>query len=540
MAEIVEYRVERTLDELNLLVDFGLFTEAQAKKVTSDRQNFEYKLRRRTRNKLDFLEYIRYELNLLESIDQYRKTVIKDYYKQKHNKEDDELGRRILLLQAKKLNDIVRSRSAHVSSLFRKLTTTFQFDKMLWMAYIDFAISRKWNTRVTALYWRLLRVASDDPTIWIAAARHEIEVNKAYDSARGLYLRALRHHPRSNTLWANYFKMELGFMDIVVQRARVIFKKPKDKEETRPEDIWVGDDEDGDEQKELEQDGEKDVDETIFTETSSKQEDDIVPLVNPIDQDDLITSGHLPKLVYDNAVKSPMCADEFNKFTIDIINYMFMTYTQFSKGLQSVKEHVAAGLKRLFEERDGRVSEELATQCDSVDFIRRQHEQHFGTEGIDKKLSPTKRRKIGQSKLEVLRKSYETDGLTRTRQKFESMEKSITNRTLSLYVGMIQIESEQLEKDKSKQQLDRIRSIYNKAIAKYGKSKLKLWCEYIKFELALAKDLEDVDRINRLYEQAQKTLDPSKVNQLIERYTLLRDKNSKAQLEHSDYSDLDE
>lgn len=533
MAEIVEYRVERTLDELNLLVEFGLFTETQAKKVASERQNFEYRLRRRTRSKLDFLEYIRYEINLLESIDDYRKSVIKDYYNQSRGKKDDELGRRILLLQAKKLNDIVKSRSAHVSSLFRKLTTTFLFDRMLWMAYIDFAVSRKWNTRVTALYWRLLRVASDDPNIWIAAAKHEIEVNKAYDSGRGLYLRALRHHPRSNILWAEYFKMELKFMDIIVQRARVIFKDLKG--EVEHSDIWVGDEED--EEKELEQEGEKDVDETILTEDGTKH--DIVPLVNPIDQGDLITSGHLPKLVYDNAVKSVMGPIEFYRFAIEVLYYMFITCNQSTKGLQSVIDHVVTNIKELLNDKDNRVSEDLAKRCDDVDFLKEQHEQLFGIKNIDEKTSYTKRRKITEAQRETLHKCYDTDGLAKTRQKFETMEKSIINRTLSLYVGMIEIESKQLEKDKSKEQIYRIRSIYDKAIAKYGKSKPILWCKYLKFELGLAVDLEDIDRINRLYERAQKTLDHSKVNQLIEIYTLLRDKSSMTQLEHSD-SDLDE
>lgn len=380
MAEIVDYRVEKTLDELKLLVDFGIFDEQHAKEIVAKREQFEYLLRRRTKSKLEFTKYIKFEMNLLNSIEKYRKTVLRT----KPKDPSEELDHKILKLQAKKLSDIIRSRSAHISFLFRRLTTSFQFDKRLWLAYIDFAKQRKWNARVSALYWRLLRVVSDDEDIWVAAAMHEVQVNETIDTAKKIYLMGLRHHPKS---------------------IRILSK--------------------------------------------------------------------------------------------------------------------------------------LAEICDAESLKKyREAIANEATETADKRTKKSKAPQ--QSKMEILYECYDSKGLDETRKLFEDLEKSVKNQTLSLYVGMIQVESWQLAKDKSKDQLDRLRAIYNKALLKFGRTKAKLWYEYLQFEYQNAKTLDDFERINQLYTRAQATLDPSKVDRVIEKYNLMQVNPSKTDIEYSDYSDLED
>lgn len=391
MAEIVEYRVEKTRGEIELLVEFGIFTKEAAKEILAKRENFEYTLRRRTKSKLDHLKYIRFEINMLDAIEKYKKQVIRDYEKHKKETGEEDLDRKILMLQAKKLNNVVRSRCAHISSLFRKLTTGFQFDKKLWLAYIDFAKSRKWNSRVTALYWRLLRVSGDDPDLWLAATQHEIEANKAYNTARGLFVRALRHHPISKKICSAYLKMEtdLGTEDI---------------------------------------DSLRELAEKMIQEEDKQQQTEVETRNKP---------------------RSKSCMD------------------------------------RIYE-------------C------------------------------------------YDSRGLDETRNYFKELEGSVQNRKLSLYVAMIQVETWQVAKVKSQEQLNRIRSIYDKALMKFGESKPKLWYEYIHFEHEHAKNLNDFERINQLYSRAQATLHPSKVDRVIQKYTLLQANPSKKDIEYSDYSDLDD
>lgn len=527
MAEIVEYRVEKTLDELNLLVEFGIFTRDQAKDIITKRENFEYILRRRNKSKLDYLKYIRYEVNLLESIDKYRKTVIKDYHNHKKSNKLEEIESKIVFLQAKKLNDIVRSRSAHISYLFRKLTISFQFDKKLWLAYIDFGKSRHWNSRVSALYWRLLRVCNDDEEIWLAAAKYEIETNKAFDSARGLYIRALRHFPKSPKIWAEYFKMELKFMDVVDRRARILFKiasKPDGEDKASKEDIWADS-----EMKELELNDEdkEDVD--------SVKDDK--PQVEPIDESDAIISGHLPKVIYNNADK--ILNNDFCSFVITILLNIMIQPLE-TTGLLSIKDFIYTDIRKKKNENDPRITDNLISNLDNLQGLK-ELASKLNIANHHKESSPTKRiKKANPSKLELLYECYESKGLDATRKLFNDLHKSVKNQTLSLYVGMIQVESWRLPKDKSTSQLNRIRELYDKALIKFGKVKPKLWYEYLQFENEHAKNLDDFEKINQLYLRAQATLEPSKVNRIIEKYTLIQNRATKGDVEYSDYSDLDD
>lgn len=532
MAEIVEYRVEKTVDELNLLVEFGIFTEDDKKEILAKRQNFEYTLRRRNKSKLDYLRYIRFEVNLLEALDKYKKQVISDYYAKKDADKLEELERRILLLQAKKLNDIIRSRCAHISSLFRKLTTSFQFDEKLWLAYIDFAKSRGWNTRVSSLYWRLLRVKGDREDIWIAAALHEVRTNKTFDIARGLFLRALRHHQTSLNIWIEYIKMEIQFMEIVDRRARIIFKMSENTAEKQGDgvDIWV------DDEKELKQtSGEDSAEIELEQEESNKKDEDPIPQVKLIDEDDMILTGHLPKIIYNNSVKTFKSQPEFNSFVVGVLDFILSCEHQ-TKGLLSLQEHICTDLKRRYTEADPRVSKELATCCENLEDLKK-----YILQLKNDSPRPQKRLKNkAPSKLEQLYECYESQGIHAARNLFNDLEKSVKNQTLSLYVGMIQIETWRYEKDKSDSQLNRVRSIYDKAITKFGTKKAKLWYEYLQLEHDRAKSLEDFERINQMYQRAQSTLHPSKVDKVIEKFTMLQVKTSSADIEYSDYSDLDD
>lgn len=534
MAEIVEYRVEKTLDELNLLVEFGLFTRDQAKEVITKRENFEYILRRRNRTKLDYLKYIRFEVNLLESIDKYRKTVIKNYYNKRKSDKLEDIENKIVFLQAKKLNDIVRSRSAHISSLFRKLTISFQFDKKLWLAYIEFAKSRHWNTRASTLYWRLLRVCNNDEDVWLAAASHETENNKTFDVARGLYLRALRHFPRSSKIWAEYFKMELRFMEVVDQRARILFKianTPNEGDKADDGNIW---DEQELELNEIDIEKE-DANEEGYAEESDEQR----PKVSPVDDNDSILSGHLPRVVYDNADKKLVKRIDFCNFLLRVFLHMMSDATE-TRGLISVRHYIHEDIKKKKEEEDSRIDSELVEALTNKDLAKELGKKlNIFEDNI--KDEPAKRlKKSNLSKLDMLYDCYDSKGLEETRSLFKNLEKSIKSQSLSLYVGMIQVESWHLKEDSSSKQRERIRALYDKALSKFGTTKPKLWYEYLQFEQEQAKSLHDLERVNQLYSRALATLEPSRVNKVIEKYTLLQTRASGDDINYSDYSDLDD
>lgn len=532
MAEIAQHRLEVSSKDLELLVEFGLLSEDGAREIIKKREHFELVLRRRTETKLAYLEFIKFELNLLESIEKYRKTILSRHKKPQKDKEE-ELDRKILVLQAHKLNDLIRSQARHISRLFRKLTIKYQFDKNVWLAYIDVAKSRGWTRRVPSLYWRLLRVASNDPDIWIAAASYEETVNKAFDSARGLYLRALRHHPKSPEILSEYFKMEVKYMEVIDRRARILFKIAERQKKEEAGDIWVDNDDDT-KNKAKPADNNDEL---------SEDEGEVLPTVKPIEEDDAITSGHLPKVIYDNATKNLDTENEFSLFLVHVLVSVFNNPLE-SKGLLALRKYIVDDIRRRFkDDNDKRITEELAEKCDDVNYLNKcvklqaaaSDESHVRSR-THKKLKQRTR----PSRLELLYERYESGGIEKTRKLFNELDKSVKDQTLSLYVGMIQVETWHLAKNKCKPQLDKIRSIYDKAITKFGKVKPKLWYEYLQFEREHAKCLEDFERMNQLYMRAQSTLDPSKVDKLVEKYTLLQVKSSNADIEFSDYSDLED
>ncbi|PNJ34186.1 hypothetical protein CR201_G0033498 [Pongo abelii] len=68
MAEIIQERIEDRLPELEQLERIGLFSRAEIKAIIKKASDLEYKIQRRTLFKEDFINYVQYEIHLLELI----------------------------------------------------------------------------------------------------------------------------------------------------------------------------------------------------------------------------------------------------------------------------------------------------------------------------------------------------------------------------------------------------------------------------------------------------------------------------------------
>lgn len=73
MAEFVEQNLEEMIPELEQMQRVGLFTPAETSVILRKRKAFEYKLKRQTKSKEDFLEYIQYEINVLALVRKRRR-----------------------------------------------------------------------------------------------------------------------------------------------------------------------------------------------------------------------------------------------------------------------------------------------------------------------------------------------------------------------------------------------------------------------------------------------------------------------------------
>lgn len=66
MADVVQYRLERMVDELDDLERREMFTRAEIAEIVKQRRKFEYRLKRPSPLKQDFIAYIDYEIQLDE------------------------------------------------------------------------------------------------------------------------------------------------------------------------------------------------------------------------------------------------------------------------------------------------------------------------------------------------------------------------------------------------------------------------------------------------------------------------------------------
>lgn len=116
MAEIIQERIEDRLPELEQLERIGLFSHAEIKAIIKKASDLEYKIQRRTLFKEDFINYVQYEINLLELI-QRRRTRIGYSFKK------DEIE-----------NSIVH----RVQGVFQRASAKWKDDVQLWLSYVVF------------------------------------------------------------------------------------------------------------------------------------------------------------------------------------------------------------------------------------------------------------------------------------------------------------------------------------------------------------------------------------------------------------------
>ncbi|XP_057571414.1 U3 small nucleolar RNA-associated protein 6 homolog [Hippopotamus amphibius kiboko] len=187
MAEIIQERIEDRVPELQQLERVGLFSHEEIKAIIKKSSHLEYRIQRRALYKEDFINYVQYEINLLELIQKRRARTGYSFKK-------DEI------------EDCIVHR---VQGVFRRASAKWKDDVQLWLSYIVFC--KKWATEVqlSKIFSAILAVHSNKPALWIMAAKWEMEDRLSSENARQLFLRALRFHPECPKLYQEYFRMEL-------------------------------------------------------------------------------------------------------------------------------------------------------------------------------------------------------------------------------------------------------------------------------------------------------------------------------------------
>ena len=153
MADVVQYRMERMVPELDDHERRGIFSKAEMAEIVRTRSKFEYRLKRPSPLKSDFLAYIDYE-RTLDSLRILRKKKASRQLKaQGGNKR-----------MKKSVSDYAGVR--RIIELYRMATTRFKGDLSLWFHYLEFCRDRK-NGRLKKVYSSFFNYLNTSDTMFV-------------------------------------------------------------------------------------------------------------------------------------------------------------------------------------------------------------------------------------------------------------------------------------------------------------------------------------------------------------------------------------
>ncbi|KAI5581718.1 hypothetical protein BDE02_07G036400 [Populus trichocarpa] len=201
MADTVQYKLERMVDELDDLERKGIFTRQEIAEIVKQRRKFEYRLKRPSPLKQDFLAYIDYETQL-DSLRRLRKKSVA----RELEKQGDKRRRR----NKKSVSDFAGI--SRIVEIYRIAVMRFKGDLELWFRYLEFCKDKK-NGRMKKVLAQLIRFHPKAPGVWIYAAAWEFDHNLNVSAARALMQNGLRVCPHSEDLWVEYLRMELTYLN---------------------------------------------------------------------------------------------------------------------------------------------------------------------------------------------------------------------------------------------------------------------------------------------------------------------------------------
>ncbi|KAG1347372.1 U3 small nucleolar RNA-associated protein 6 [Cocos nucifera] len=211
MADVVQFRMERMADELDDLERRGLFSRAEIAEIVRRRRDYEYRLKRPSPLKQDFLAYIEYEKQLDDLRSLRKRAILGELRQKRRREEEEEDGRRDKTVKwNKSISDVAGVR--RILDIYRMAVVRYKGDLDLWFRYLEFCRERKHGRMKKALV-EAIRFHPKVPGLWIYAAAWEFDQNLNVAAARALMQSGLRACPKSEDLWIEYLRMELTYLN---------------------------------------------------------------------------------------------------------------------------------------------------------------------------------------------------------------------------------------------------------------------------------------------------------------------------------------
>ncbi|KAG0226056.1 U3 snoRNP protein [Actinomortierella wolfii] len=200
MADTVRFYMEEMLPEIRDLEQKGIFSKVELASIIKKREKFEYALKRRVTKKADFLRYIEYEMNLEALRKKRRARMVSDT---KQSISDYAGPRRIFFI-------------------YNRCLTKFHGDISIWLQYINYAKANGASRMLSKIFAKALQLHPSNAKLWILAAAWEWEENANIVAARTLLQRAIRLNTTTQSLWHEYFRLELVYIAKILARRQIL------------------------------------------------------------------------------------------------------------------------------------------------------------------------------------------------------------------------------------------------------------------------------------------------------------------------------
>ncbi|KAI9090162.1 U3 small nucleolar RNA-associated protein 6-domain-containing protein, partial [Phlyctochytrium arcticum] len=223
-ADSVQFHLEKMVPELEDLQERGIFTTTEIKSIVKQRTAHEYRVHRIIPLKSDFLRYIAFEQNLERLRRKRRKRMGLQEDNETHEKkkqQNAENGQEGVV-NVTGVSDYSIMRRIH--GLYAKMLKKFSGDVDLWIQYLNWSISVNSSKALSMQFAKAIQLHPTKPVFWIMAAKWEFEKNNNVAAGRVLMQRGIRINPESQKLWAEYFKLELLWIERIKERRKVLFK----------------------------------------------------------------------------------------------------------------------------------------------------------------------------------------------------------------------------------------------------------------------------------------------------------------------------
>lgn len=194
----MQYKLERMVNELEDLESRGIFSRGEIAEIVKQRRKFEYRLKRPSPLKQDYLAYIDYEKSL-DALRLLRRKAVARQLKEKGNKKTK-----------KSVSDFAGI--SRIIEIYRLATNRFKGDIQLWFKFLEFCRERR-NGHMKKVLAQVIRFHPKVAGVWIYAAAWEFDTNLNITAARALMQSGLRACPASEDLWVEYLRMELTYLN---------------------------------------------------------------------------------------------------------------------------------------------------------------------------------------------------------------------------------------------------------------------------------------------------------------------------------------